>query len=71
VIVEGTKAWKGTRWEVPSTQIILLNARGGDGGKGGNGQDGQQGGQGSRGRDATKHRDAEVRSSKFVNFGDC
>lgn len=70
LLVEGTRAWKGpadgqTRWVVNDSQVLLLNARGGDGGKGGNGEDGQQGGQGARGRDATKHRDAEVRDLYF------
>jgi hypothetical protein len=61
LLVEGTKLWSGTRWIVPADQVLLLNCRGGDGGNGGNGEDGQQGGQGGRGRNATKHRDAEVR----------
>jgi hypothetical protein len=55
--------WKGTRWEVNNEQMLLLNCKGGDGGNGGRGEDGQQGGEGAKGRNATKYRDAEVRSS--------
>jgi hypothetical protein len=66
MIVEGTKGWKGpeggqTRWQVPQDRILLLDVKGGNGGNGENGEDGQQGGQGARGRNATKHRDAEVK----------
>lgn len=60
VLVTGEKFWAGTRWEVPSDQILLLDCKGGDGGDGGKGDDGQQGGQGPRGQNATKYRDAGV-----------
>ncbi|KIW65816.1 hypothetical protein PV04_08038 [Phialophora macrospora] len=63
VLVTGMNNWKGTRWEVNNEQMLLLNCKGGDGGNGGRGEDGQQGGEGAKGRNATKYRDAEVRSS--------